>query len=140
MNDNCIFCKIAAHVIPSRILFEDDNFMVILDQFPSSLGHTLVIPKNHCENIFDIPEDTAAGLQRLVVKAAKALRDSLGTHNINILQNNGPLAGQTVFHYHVHIIPRYDGDSVSFKWSAAKPTAEEFETCAEKIRAVFVRS
>ncbi|MCL2852881.1 MAG: HIT family protein [Defluviitaleaceae bacterium] len=137
MSDKCIFCKVADHELPSRVIYENDDFMVLLDQFPSSLGHTLVIPKLHFENIFDIPEDTAANLQRLVVKAARALSKSLGTSSINILQNNGSLAGQTVFHYHVHLIPRYDGDSVKFGWSAAKPAAEEFDACAEKVTASF---
>ena len=139
MNDNCIFCKIAAHELPSRVVFEDDVCMVFLDQFPSSLGHTLVIPKLHYKDIFDIPEKTAADLQRTVVRAAAALRNVLGTENINILQNNGSLAGQTVFHYHVHLIPRFEGDSVSFKWSAAKPTTEEFDTCAKNIKSYFSR-
>ena len=137
MSDKCIFCRIVKGELPSRIIFENDRFMVILDQFPSSLGHTLVIPKLHCENIFDIPEDTAADLQRFVVKTARAIRDSLGTSNINILQNNGGHAGQTVFHYHVHLIPRYEGDSVSVKWFTAKPSADEFDACAQKIRASF---
>ena len=139
MSDKCVFCRILARELPSRIIFEDDRFMALLDQFPASLGHTLVIPKLHCENIFDIPEDTAADLQRIVVKTARALRDSLGTSCVNIIQNNGAHAGQTVFHYHVHLIPRYEGDSVRFKWSAAKPSSDEFDACAQKIRASFLQ-
>jgi len=137
MSDKCIFCRIASHELPSHILFEDADFMVILDQFPSSLGHTLVIPKFHFENIFDIPEETAANLQRLVVKSAATLRDVLGAPGFNILQNNGSCAGQTVFHYHVHIIPRYDSDSVKIRWSTESPTHEEFRTCVENIKSNF---
>ncbi|MCL2616546.1 MAG: HIT family protein [Defluviitaleaceae bacterium] len=132
--NNCIFCKIATEQLPGHIIYEDDNILAMLDIFPSSLGHTLIIPKAHYENIFEIPEDTAANLQRVVVRTAKALQASLGTSSINILQNNGKGAGQTVFHYHVHIIPRYKGDGIRFHWPVAKPTAEEFAACAENIK------
>ena len=137
MNDNCIFCKLAAGEIPRHAIYEDGEFLVFLDAFPSSLGHTLIIPKAHHENIFDITEDTAAKLQRLVVRTANALRDVLGTSDINILQNNGKSAGQTVFHYHVHLIPRADGDNVRIGWSTAKPSAEECAAFASNVAAGY---
>jgi len=131
---DCIFCKVAAKQLPSHILYEDDSCLALLDAFPSSLGHALVIPKKHHENIFDIPAGTAADIQRVVVKTAKALQAALGTSDINILQNNGKAAGQTVFHYHVHLIPRSDSDNVSVRWQVANPSPEESAACAEKIR------
>jgi len=137
MNNNCIFCKLATREIPSHTIYEDNDFLVFLDAFPSSLGHTLIIPKAHFENIFDIPEDTAANLQRLVVRTAIALKNALGASDINILQNNGKSAGQTVFHYHVHLIPRQESDGVSIRWATAKHSAEEFLNCAEQIKLEF---
>ena len=137
MDTNCIFCKLANNDIPSHKIYEDDDFLVFLDVFPSSLGHTLIIPKSHYENIFDIPEDTAANLQRLVVKTATTLKNSLGTHHINILQNNGKTAGQTVFHYHVHLIPRYENDDVSIGWATTKHSPEEFSSCVDDIKSNF---
>ena len=137
MDTNCIFCKLAKNEIPSHKIYEDDDFLAFLDVFPSSLGHTLIIPKAHYENIFDIPEDTAANLQRLVVRTAAALKNSLGTGHINILQNNGNAAGQTVFHYHVHLIPRYEDDSINIRWTTAKHLPEEFSACVDDIKAKF---
>jgi len=137
MNNNCIFCKLANNDIPSHKIYEDDDFLAFLDVFPSSLGHTLIIPKAHFENIFDIPEDIAANLQRLVVKTAAALKNSLGTSHINILQNNGKAAGQTVFHYHVHLIPRYEDDGIRIGWATAKHSPEEFLSCVNGIKAKF---
>ena len=137
MKTNCIFCKLAAREIPSHTIYEDDDFLVFLDVFPSSLGHTLIIPKAHYENIFDIPEDAAANLQRLVVKTAAVLKNSLSTAHINILQNNGTAAGQTVFHYHVHLIPRYENDDVRIGWTTAKHSSEEFTSCIDNIKSNF---
>jgi len=134
MNNNCIFCKLAANEIPSHKIYEDTDFLVFLDLFPSSLGHTLIIPKSHYENIFDIPEDTAANLQRLVVRTAAALKNALGTPHINVLQNNGTSAGQTVFHYHVHLIPRYENDNVNIGWATAKHSPEDFSSCVDDIK------
>ena len=137
MDTNCIFCKLASNDIPSHKIYEDDDFLVFLDVFPSSLGHTLIIPKAHFESIFNIPENTAVNLQRLVVRTAAALKSSLGTSHINILQNNGKSAGQTVFHYHVHLIPRYENDDVNIGWATVKHSPEEFSSCVDSIKSKF---
>ena len=115
-DDNCIFCKIAAGEIPSATLYEDDDFRVLLDVGPASKGHTLVIPKNHYGDIFEITESDLKKAIYLTQKTAKRLKEVLGCDGINVLQNNGPAAGQTVFHFHIHIIPRWDGDGVSVTW------------------------
>ena len=130
----CIFCKIATGDISARMIYENDEFCVFLDQYPASPGHTLVIPKAHYANIFEMPSELVGRLYELVQRVATSLRHSLDTPHVNILQNNGSLAGQTVFHYHVHIIPRYEGDGVTMKWSSSSPPTEtELERMLSKL-------
>lgn len=112
---NCIFCKILNGEIPSNKVFENDNFIAILDAFPANEGHTLVIPKKHYENIFEIDEDTLKEGYAIAKKIATSIKKSLNVEDINILQNNGTLAGQTVNHFHIHIIPRKENDKVVIK-------------------------
>lgn len=112
---NCIFCKILNGEIPSNKVFENDNFIAILDAFPASEGHTLVIPKKHYENIFEIDEDTLKEGYAIAKKIANSIKKSLSVEDINILQNNGALAGQTVNHFHIHIIPRKENDKIVIK-------------------------
>ena len=114
--ENCIFCKIVDGIIPSCTLYEDDDFKVIPDAFPSGLGHTLIFPKKHVADIFALDEETAAKLFTLATRMAKSVQQALSCDGINILQNNGEAAGQTVFHFHLHIIPRYKGDDVKIAW------------------------
>ena len=103
MND-CIFCKIIAGDIPSATIYENDEFKVILDRFPSGEGHALILPKNHVANIFEIDPEQAGRLFALAAKLAKAMKEVLGFEHMNILQNNGPAAGQSVFHLHFHVL------------------------------------
>ena len=109
-DDNCIFCKIANGEIPSATLYEDEDFRVILDLGPATKGHALILPKNHFANLFEIPEDMDAKAFILAKKIAKKMKDVFGCDGVNIVQNNGVAAGQTVFHFHIHLIPRYEGD------------------------------
>lgn len=114
--DDCIFCKIIAGEIPSKTVYEDDNFKAILDISPASRGHVIILPKNHADNIFEISDEDAAGIMVVAKKIASKVKNVFGCDGVNILQNNGEVAGQTVFHLHVHIIPRYENDSVDIKW------------------------
>lgn len=109
MNDNCIFCKIINKDIPSVTIYEDDLFIAILDKFPTAKYHILVLPKQHEENIFMLSKETKQNILEVVSKICNALK-KLGINDINILQNNGEKAGQTVNHFHMHIIPRFDDD------------------------------
>jgi histidine triad (HIT) family protein len=111
--ENCIFCKIASRQMPAHILHEDELLLVILDAFPLAKGHMLIIPKNHAQNLLDLPEETAAAIMPLAQKFAQKLSHVLGCDGINILQNNGAAAGQVVMHYHLHIIPRYNNEKES---------------------------
>lgn len=113
MDDNCIFCKIAAGKIPCYKIYEDENYLAFLDMKPLSKGHALVIPKEHYSNIFEIPESTISGLAVVVKKVSEKIKEKLNPEGIFINQNNGKKAGQSVMHFHVHIKPVYENTSLS---------------------------
>ena len=135
LDDNCIFCKIAAGEIPSATLYEDDDFRVIFDASPATKGHVLILPKEHAANVFELSEETASKVFVLAKKIATVLKEVTGCEGVNILQNNGEIAGQTVFHFHMHIIPRYKGDTVNIGWTPGKADADEINELKEKIAA-----
>lgn len=122
MSDNCIFCKIANGDIPSATLYEDEEFRVILDVNPAAKGHALILPKKHAANLFELPDETASKALVLAKKIAFTLQEGLNADGINVLQNNGEAAGQTVFHFHMHLIPRKKGDTVNVNWEFGKLT------------------
>lgn len=129
IKDDCIFCKIANGNIPSYCLYEDNEFKVILDIEPSSKGHALIIPKSHADNIFMLSDDNASKALIIAKNVAPAIMQVLLCDGINILQNNGEAAGQTINHFHIHIVPRYKNDSVNIKWNQSsldKEWAEKF--------------
>ena len=131
---DCIFCKIAAGEIPSATLYEDEKFRVILDLGPASKGHALIIPKEHYRNLYDIDEKTAADAIVLAKKMVLKLKDVLGCDGYNIVQNNEECAGQTVFHFHMLLIPRYEGDQVGLGWHTGELTEEDKKEILEKIK------
>lgn len=106
-DDNCIFCKLANGDIPANSIYEDDDFKVILDASPATKGHALILPKQHYANIFEIEDETLAKAAKLAKKIMTHEKDVLGCEGYNLVQNNGEVAGQTVFHFHMHLIPRY---------------------------------
>lgn len=124
---NCIFCKIAGGEIPSKTLYEDDNFRVILDLGPATRGHALILPKEHYANLYELPEDTAGEAMKLAKKMMTKMTERLGCKGFNLVQNNGEPAGQTVFHFHMHMIPRYEKDGQKIGWSPREVTQEELE-------------
>ena len=124
---NCIFCKILNNKIPSKKVFEDDEFIAILDAFPANEGHTLVIPKKHFENIFEIDEETMAKGYKIAKNIAHKIKNKMGIENINILQNNGAVAGQSVNHFHIHIIPRKENDTITIKSEVVKIDEQRLE-------------
>lgn len=132
--DDCIFCKIAAGDIPSVNVYEDDDYKVILDISPAAKGHIIIIPKNHGENIFELSEEEASKVFVLASKIGKALVDELKCDGLNILQNNGEAAGQTVFHFHMHLIPRFKNDNVTITWSSMKYQDGEMNQLAKSIK------
>ncbi len=133
--ENCIFCKIAAGEIPSRTLYEDDSFRVIMDISPASKGHAIILPKNHAANLFEFSDEDAGKIMVVAKKVASAMKNALNCDGFNVLQNNGEVAGQTVFHLHVHLIPRYKDDHVAIKWTpGVKVPDEEMDEIQEKIK------
>ena len=130
--DDCIFCKIIKGEIPSANLYEDDDVVAFLDIAPTQKGHTLVIPKNHYRNLFDMPEDEVKRLFAAVQKVAKGVKEAVGAEGINIGMNNEPASGQIVFHAHVHIIPRRNGDGLK-SWPQSKYEEGEMQQFKEKI-------
>lgn len=123
-NENCIFCKIAAGEIPSATIYEDDDFRVILDIEPASKGHALILPKEHYANLYELPEELASKALIVAKKVVASMTEIVGCDGYNVLQNNGEVAGQTVFHFHIHLIPRYKEDDVTIAWSQGKLTDE----------------
>lgn len=123
-NDTCIFCKIANGEIPSSTIYEDGEFRVILDLGPASKGHALILPKSHGANLYELPDETVGKAMILAKKVAKGLNDILKCDGLNVLQNNGEAAGQTVFHFHIHLIPRYKDDKVNVTWTPGELTEE----------------
>ena len=131
--DDCIFCKLANGDIPTNSIYEDDRFNVILDNGPATKGHALILPKDHADNLFELPEDTAAEAMKLAKKLGKEIVDKLGAQGLNLVQNNGAVAGQTVNHFHLHLIPRYDGDGQSILWKPTSPSSEELASVKEAL-------
>ena len=132
-DENCIFCKIAAGEIPSVTLYEDEDFRVILDIEPASKGHALILPKAHYANLYELPDELAAKVLVLAKKMVTALTDILGCDGYNVVQNNGAVAGQTVFHFHMHLIPRYKNDTVTIGWKPGKLTDDVKEEIIKKL-------
>lgn len=131
---DCIFCKIANGEIPSATLYEDEDFRVILDLGPASKGHALILPKKHYVDIYELPEEVAAKVFVLASKMAKKMTEALDCDGFNVVQNNKAVAGQTVFHFHMHLIPRYEGDKVGLGWKVGKLCDEDKEEILRKMQ------
>lgn len=134
MKEDCIFCKLANGVIPTRSIYEDEDFRVILDAAPTTKGHALIIPKEHAENIYELPEDLAAKAFVLAKKLAIHMKQQLSCDGFNILQNNGECAGQTVFHFHVHLIPRYKNDGQNLTMEQHTYSEEEMDALEQNLK------
>lgn len=132
-DDACIFCKIANGEIPSKTLYEDEDFRVILDLGPATKGHALILPKNHYANLYELPDETAAKVMKLAKKMATQMTEKLECDGFNLVQNNGEAAGQTVFHFHLHLIPRYKEDGQKIGWKPGSPSGEELEAIKNQI-------
>jgi histidine triad (HIT) family protein len=133
-DNNCIFCKIANGEIPSRTIYENDLFRVILDNGPATEGHALVLPKDHYANLYEIPADTAAEAMKTAQTVAAMLKEKLHADGLNLVQNNGETAGQTVHHFHMHIIPRYKGDGQNILWKPGHPSDQKLDAVLGRIK------
>ncbi len=110
--EECVFCTIAAHRAPAAIIYEDEDSLAFLDIHPLTRGHTLVIPREHCANVFELTTAAGEAVMRATIKVARALRQELQPDGLNLLQSNGRAAGQTVYHFHFHLVPRWSKDGL----------------------------
>ena len=133
VKDDCIFCKLANGVIPTNTVYEDDDFRVIMDAAPAAMGHALVIPKNHFDDALHADAGVLGGAMEVAARVAGGIKAATGCDGVNILQNNGEAAGQTVFHLHVHVIPRFKDDKVNFSYEALSPAADDVAAMADRI-------
>jgi len=137
----CPFCRIASGKAPASIVYEDATVLAFMDLNPANVGHILVVPKEHLENIYEAPEKVLAEMFSVVKKVSAAVKKTVGAEGISILQLNGRAAGQSVMHFHVHIIPRFRGDPISTAIGAMighqgfeKPERRDLDEIAKKIR------
>ena len=133
-DNNCIFCKIANGEIPSATIYEDEDFRVILDLSPASKGHALILPKEHYANLFELDDEKAGKVLVVAKKVITKMKEILNCDGYNIVQNNGEAAGQTVNHFHLHLIPRYEGDNVGLQWNPGTLTEEVKEEILLKFQ------
>ncbi|MBP3201482.1 MAG: HIT family protein [Lachnospiraceae bacterium] len=133
MDSNCIFCKILNNEIPSKKIYEDGDFLAMLDIAPATKGHVLIVPKEHATTMSDLSDEKLSKILILAKKIIEAMKKVHGFTDYNIIQNNGRLAGQTVAHYHLHLIPRYSVDEVSL-WSPHEDDPSVTEEMAEQVR------
>ena len=133
----CIFCKLANGDIPTMKLYEDDDFAVIFDAGPATLGHALILPKEHYANIYEIDEEILAKAYKLAKKLAIVMTEVFQADGFNLLQNNNEAAGQSVFHFHIHLIPRYKGDNAILPWKTGEQDKEKLQAALEKIKAAL---
>ena len=131
---DCIFCKIANGEIPTRSIYEDENFNVILDMNPATKGHALILPKAHADSLYDLPDGVGTKLIPLAKKLVTDMTQVLKCDGFNLVQNNGEAAGQTVKHFHLHLIPRYVNDGQKILWTPTTPSAEELDAIFKTIK------
>ncbi len=125
--DDCIFCKIANGEIPSKTIYEDEYFRGILDLSPATAGHTLILPKEHFADLFEMTPEYLERVLPVAQSIARKLQERLHCKGVNLVQNNGSIAGQTVFHFHLHVIPRYEDDGQVINWVPQEVSSEYLE-------------
>lgn len=131
--EDCIFCKIANGEIPAKTLYENEDFRVILDLGPATKGHALILPKEHAADLYELSDETAGKVLVLAKKMASVMREKLQCEGLNLVQNNGEVAGQTVRHFHLHLIPRYKNDGQEINWVPGAPSQEELDAVRKEI-------
>ncbi|MCI5613245.1 MAG: HIT family protein [Agathobacter sp.] len=135
MKDDCIFCKLANGVFPTNSIYEDEDFNVILDASPATKGHALILPKEHYDNVYEMPDALLEKTIKLAKKIIQKETDVLGCDGYNIVQNNGEAAGQTVFHFHMHLIPRYKEKNMPMvTWKPNEFPEEEMKDICRRMK------
>jgi histidine triad (HIT) family protein len=133
-DSDCIFCQIVAGEIPAQIIDQDDHTVAFMDINPATRGHALVVPRRHARDLLDIDSAELAAVVVAAQRVAARMPERLGADGVNLLNACGPAAWQTVFHFHVHVIPRYEGDPLRLPWTPHKGDAEEIRAAAEALR------
>lgn len=131
---DCVFCKIVAKQIPATVVYEDEHSLAFMDLGQVNPGHVLVAAKAHLENVYALDDTQAAALFRSVARVARAVRAAFAPPGLSVYQANGKPAGQTVFHFHIHLVPRHDDDGMALTWPVKNPPRERLEDYAAKIR------
>ncbi len=135
--EGCVFCKIVAGEIPASVVYQDDRTIVFMDIGSVNPGHMLVAVKAHVENVFGLDDEQAAAVMRTTARVARALKASIAPEGVNLFQANGAVAEQTVFHFHIHVLPRRPGDGMKLVWPVKNPPRAELEAAAERLRAAL---
>jgi len=135
----CVFCRIVARQIPATMVHEDEQTLAFMDLGQVNPGHVLVAVKRHAENLYALDDAQAGAVTRAAARVARAIRDAFTPQGLSVYQANGKAAGQTVFHYHVHLVPRHDNDGMALTWPVKNPPREKLEEYAAKIRASLPR-
>ena len=133
-DETCIFCKIVCKQAPASIIYEDETVLVFLDIRPLNLGHTLVIPKAHHVDIFDIPENVLSQMHKVSKLTSLAVKKATNANGISIIQQNGKAAGQDIFHIHVHVVPRYEGQKLPPFHELKEVERAKLDEMAKKIK------
>lgn len=131
---DCIFCRIVAGEIPAQVVAEDERTISFMDIYPGSRGHALVIPRRHAQDLWDIEPADLSAVAQAAQRLAVRMRDRLGAPGVNLINSNGAAAWQTVFHFHIHVLPRYDNDPLRLPWTPTEGDAEEIAALAEQLR------
>jgi histidine triad (HIT) family protein len=137
---DCVFCRIVARQIPATVVHEDEHTLAFMDLGQVNPGHVLVAVKAHAENLYALNDAQAGAVLRAAARVARAIRDAFKPEGLSVYQANGEAAGQTVFHYHVHLVPRHEGDGMALSWPVKNPPREKLEEYAAKIRTEIGRT
>jgi histidine triad (HIT) family protein len=132
---DCVFCKIVARQIPASVVYEDEHTLAFMDLGQVNPGHVLVAVKAHAENLYALNDAQTGAVLRTAARVARAIRDAFSPQGLSVYQANGKVAGQTVFHYHVHLVPRHEGDGMALTWPVKNPPREKLEDYAARITA-----
>ena len=131
---NCIFCRIVAREIPAAVVYEDEHTLAFMDAGQVNPGHVLIAAKGHAENLYELNDAQAGAILRTAVRVARAIRDTYKPEGLSVYQANGKAAWQSVFHYHMHLVPRREGDGMALTWPAKNPPREKLVEHAAEIR------
>lgn len=132
--DSCVFCRIVRGELPASVVYQDELTIALMDIGSVNPGHMLVVAKPHVENLYNMDDDLAGALFRTAARVARAVERAIAPHGLSVYQANGTAAGQTVFHAHIHVVPRWENDGMAFTWPVRNPAREELEKIAGQLR------